>query len=578
MSHPRQQATRWLERTQLPARDKPEQGDLLQQDAAVSAAADGAGQLHSRPDSPSSGPAANQTPNALLLPPPAPMALQEADELWIALVIPMLPLVAAMLAQAPCAPLVILGLQNRVQRVLAADAAARELGIGPGASLASALALCPQLDARERNPRQERALLELLASCALRFTPRVSLERPDALLLEIKGSLGLFGGVESLCDAVLQCCREQGVPAQLALAPTPLAALAGARANRKLRVTHMAQLVGELSALPLSVLGWPVDELQRLASMGIRQIGQVLRLPRAGFTRRFGKAQRLLLDKLTGHAADPRASFIARERFASRCEPSYELTDHAAMLQYCEPLLAGMERFLRSRQAGVSELLLRFMHRRPGGLASERIVTPLRLRLVEPELAAERFAALLREYLARLVLPGPVLRIELRSGRLLPFAPCSQSLWRPGEHGGEPGSEAPAFLERLRARLGPDAVYGLCLVPEHRPEAAWRVAEPPSAGARPAQAVANAVPALGAIPRRPLWLLHEPQALPVHNDLPATAGIALHGGPERIESGWWDGHDVARDYYLARNTQGVELWVFRERRAPHRWYLHGVFG
>jgi protein ImuB len=48
--------------------------------------------------------------------------------------------------------------------------------------------------------------------------------------------------------------------------------------------------------------------------------------------------------------------------------------------------------------------------------------------------------------------------------------------------------------------------------------------------------------------------------------------------PERIETGWWDGGEIARDYYIALDPQGVRLWVFRERTEPHRWFLHGVFG
>jgi protein ImuB len=48
--------------------------------------------------------------------------------------------------------------------------------------------------------------------------------------------------------------------------------------------------------------------------------------------------------------------------------------------------------------------------------------------------------------------------------------------------------------------------------------------------------------------------------------------------PERIETGWWDGGEIARDYYTAVDIHGVRLWVFRERAAPHGWFLHGVFG
>jgi protein ImuB len=54
--------------------------------------------------------------------------------------------------------------------------------------------------------------------------------------------------------------------------------------------------------------------------------------------------------------------------------------------------------------------------------------------------------------------------------------------------------------------------------------------------------------------------------------------LRLLGEPERIETGWWDGADIARDYYTAIDLHGVRLWIFRERASPHRWFLHGVFG
>jgi protein ImuB len=72
---------------------------------------------------------------------------------------------------------------------------------------------------------------------------------------------------------------------------------------------------------------------------------------------------------------------------------------------------------------------------------------------------------------------------------------------------------------------------------------------------------------------RPLWLLDRPEPCDVDR-------LVFEEGPECIESGWWDGHDVARDYYVARNAQGARLWVFRNRRettAGARWFLHGWF-
>jgi protein ImuB len=50
----------------------------------------------------------------------------------------------------------------------------------------------------------------------------------------------------------------------------------------------------------------------------------------------------------------------------------------------------------------------------------------------------------------------------------------------------------------------------------------------------------------------------------------------LDDTPERIESGWWDGADVRREYHVARNARGRCGWVFRDLRTGG-WYLHGVF-
>jgi protein ImuB len=74
-------------------------------------------------------------------------------------------------------------------------------------------------------------------------------------------------------------------------------------------------------------------------------------------------------------------------------------------------------------------------------------------------------------------------------------------------------------------------------------------------------------------------LLAEPRPLPALRGAPRLRGrpLELVAGPERIESGWWDGDDVARDYYLARAADGARLWVFRTRRRPAAWFVHGLF-
>ncbi|HSD62105.1 MAG TPA: DNA polymerase Y family protein, partial [Burkholderiales bacterium] len=175
----------------------------------------------------------------------------------------------------------------------------------------------------------------------------------------------------------------------------------------------------------------------------------------------------------------------------------------------------------------------------------------------------ERILALLRERLATVQLPGRVEGMVLAAEETAGLATRSLSFFPDAEGAGE--SRA-ALVERLRARLGEEAVQGLVPFPDARPELAWACAQPGTRGA-----AATSHP-------RPAWLLAVPRALAARGGRPWLDGpIELLAGPERIESGWWDGRDVARDYFLARDGHGARLWVFRERRERGGWYLHGVF-
>jgi protein ImuB len=171
--------------------------------------------------------------------------------------------------------------------------------------------------------------------------------------------------------------------------------------------------------------------------------------------------------------------------------------------------------------------------------------------------------------------------MELLSGPLQPLSAASLEVFTGTGSSGR--DTAPQLIERLRARLGEQAVYGICPVPEHRPEAAWQRVDAlhlDSAlrtGGRPGGHLEIDRRAQREDARRPVWLLDEPSRLNPSEVRQWREGQAvLEEGPERIESGWWDGKGIARDYYIVRRSGGARLWVFQERQS-RRWYLHGVF-
>ena len=477
------------------------------------------------------------------------------------------------------APLVVLD-EARSPRIIDADARAQAAGVRVGMTLGAAFAAAPHIDARPRDAGRELALMQRLAGIAAAFTPQVSIEAPDGLLLEIKPSIRLFGGLKELCRQLRAACladaafARSGAQPHFTLAPTALAALAAARAGARCFITDPRQLPARLKLLPVGVLRWSEDANARLLAMGVRTLGDLLRLPRTGFAKRFGPAPLADLDRLLGRSADPRRRLTRRERYVGRVDLDHEIEDHDRILETLRPLLDELEQFLRRRQRGITALQCRFHHYRAAP-------TTCALRLAAPEADAARLQSLLRERLANLVLPEPVRRCELRGGVLTERTLASKPLWPAGERGHAPANEMPALIEHLRARLGADAVYGIGRVPEHRPENAWRVAEPVLA---PVVSAAGSGDTTVCLPfRRPLWLLHAPQELDSQRGRPRRGGtLELLAGPERIESGWWDDADVRRDYYVAGDGRGARFWIYRECvgecAGVKKWFLHGIFG
>lgn len=412
-------------------------------------------------------------------------------------------------------------------------------------------AIFPQLDRLEPSA----AVLQKLCLHAQSFTSFVSIEAPNALLLEIKGSVKLFGSLKQLHADIDERWHRLGLPVRSAIAPSTLAALWLARAGEPAQLEEIELLPGHLAMLPLACTAWDDEWLRTLRAMGITRLGELMRLPRAGLARRLHSALLQDLDIALGKQPAPRRAFVPRERFRERCDFETEIEHVAYLEKALEPLIERCARFLRQRQAGIQALQLRLRHR-------QGPATRVQLGLASITGERRRLTDVLRQKLARLTLKAPVRGMELISGSLRGLSATSVDIFA-GLTGAAGRDTPPQLLERLRARLGEEAVYGLCLIPEHRPEAAWRRVHElcSSAGSNPEEGgIHQELP-------RPVWLLNEPLPLPQPE---------LLQGPERIESGWWDGKGVARDYYVARHAQGARLWVFQERGSK-RWYVHGVF-
>ncbi len=477
--------------------------------------------------------------------------------LWLALHFPSLPLDIFRRAAEDDRAFAVSAGDGARAVVAACNAMARRKGVEAGMGIAAALALDATLHVVPRDAGAEQAALERIAAWALQFTPIVSLAAPAVVLLEVEGSLKLFGGLNPLQRLVTEGAGALGYQAVIAVAPTPLAAQLFACAHLPLRIRHRDALEASLAQLPLAVLDLPPDAMRLLDDLGLATFGDAAALPRDGLARRLGPAVLDVLDRAAGRLPDPRPHY-APPKVYNVSQPLPAPAQEAEMLLFAaRRLLTELCGFLSATAQGVQRLQLTLCHH---GHAA----TGLTLSLVAATRDPEHLLNVLRERLNATALPCPVIAIALRSELLLPVAARSATFLPDAERHAELAAQ---LVEKLRARLGEAAVIGLRTVDDYRPEQGWDGCEP---GTPSSIVIAG--------DHRPLWLLTAPQCLEEHGAAPCYEGrLALLAGPERIETGWWDGRQVERDYFVAASPTQALLWLYKERHAGGKWYLHGFF-
>lgn len=511
--------------------------------------------------------------------------------LWIAIHLPLLSLEswAATVPFALNAPLALMD----AKRVLYVNAPAQALGVRPGLKRATALALAPDLLLGQADTARDAQALLRVAHAALVFTPMVHLANHPAhtVLLEVQASLRCFGGEAALLQRLQAALARLPQRCHMALAPTPQGAAMLARwvagwpePNTLLRCNTLAELKHQLHNAPLVLLASTAGHEDTLHSMGLNTLGALCRLSRAGLARRFGEALLDEIDRLLGTRPDPRLPLVLPETFHARLELWTRADTTAQLLPAATVLLEQLLAWARARQGRVACFSLQFKHEKRRIHREENQApthTHLRIALTQASADLPHLQALLREHLSRLQLPAPTLEIHLECADWVQSAPPNESLFP------TPQSESEGLvqlIERLQARLGTEHVRRLTAVADHRPECAS-----PSHSAQAtishlraerSQQVQQTAPAAA----RPVWLRSPPQALKERNHRPCLDGqtLQLLCGPERIESGWWDGLLCERDYFIARQPSGALVWVYRLRHAREGdavgWFLQGWFG
>jgi protein ImuB len=517
-------------------------------------------------------------------------------------------------------PFVLWEKQKGAMRLVAVDAAASAVGLGPGQSLSDARAMVPNLEAREIDRLYLEQVFADFADWHSNASPIVAVLTHEAaygdLCLDITGVSHLFGGEDAMLAELTTRLRSLGYGTHGAIASTIGAAWALAQHRPGSIVDHDAE--GILANLPVSALRLESGQIDGLTQLGLKHIGQLYHRSRNDLQARFGTSLLLRLDQALGYSEE-------------RLTPRLPLVEHYVERRFPEPigliddvLMTTRDLcFQLSSRLEVEELGAQTFH-----LFLYRVDHQVMTLSVNAARALRDALHIARLFMHRMDRLGSdydagfgIDMIRLGASSLAPVAAVQMGVFSVADG----AADLDRLYDRMASRFGHLAVVRHKYINTHIPELA--VALEPMVARTPDEAIAVSARTL----KRPLSLLPTPEPITVAlaevPDGPPPNMIwrrityrFIHvRGPERIGTEWWvlpqplvvrprlteevrddpgksaaepgdppaidwavnDGSDLTRDYYIAEDDGGRRFWIFREglyvQGAISRWYMHGIF-
>ena len=522
-------------------------------------------------------------------------------------------------------PFIVLRDTGQMQVIASMNAHAQAAGLTHDQPLRDAQAMCPEVLTRLQNPRSEALFLTSLRRWAGKFSPWVSEQAPNSLLIDITGCAHLYGGEEPMLAQVQDDCAQLGLSVQAGVADTvgaawALARYAGqpgaqlrsgdaidqeARATRSravkrrhwerggaaprvgelpaqsYRIAQPGQTYAALSDLPVAALRLSEGSKTQLLRLGIRKIGDLLGQPRAGLARRFGRDLVMRLDQAMGHQPEPVSPAAPPPRFAVRLSFPEPIGLEEDVLAALDRLLPRLCQRLKDKSQGARVVRLQ-------AFRTDHSMQELEVGLARASDDPHRIRPLLAMKLGDLVSDYgfDLLRVEAPLTEHL----SSRQMTGHAEAGRQVADRLARstamddLLGRIGARIGLERITRVHPAESHIPEkshsilaAAWSepFSEPwpdyqldrPALLWRPEPVTAPDTPA---VPRGFRW---RGRSLTLHHAR----------GPERLAPEWWlddpDWRSGTRDYWDIICAEGDRLWLFYAHGGAisSGWFCHGSF-
>ncbi len=452
-----------------------------------------------------------------------------------------------------------------------------------------------------------------VADILLRFSPRI-FSRPVTVgtksttwfFLDLSSHLSwierTFGDEVHLIESVVKALGSVGHTARIAIADTPQAAQAFA-AQHGYWISAPDRTRDDLDRLPLTSLlslegleAWShpsrVEAVANFFSLlGFHKIGDIRPFTEASFQERWGLLGEKIYRRIQGHAAadrQPIQPFVPTDPLRAFVHLDHPVSMVSLLLHEVETAMKTLFARLEGRRLVVRRLrvCLRCEYSGHEHVFSIEPSTPTReLRF---------FRLLLENRLDRIELLNPIKDLEIE------IDPSPENERQEGfEDHTTLDQTKLAMLTSLLAQEGAQAGFA-ALQDEVWPENTW-IVNPDSSRATPARLpkvegsgfAHGDLDETGFAPKfhyaaaleeapRPALLLKNPREIS-DEEISRLKFYSRHP-IERIEQSWWEGRagppgtptpGVRRDYYIARDSHGRNLWVYRD--TEKKFFLHGAF-
>lgn len=465
----------------------------------------------------------------------------------------------------------VMPVKNRIV-ITASSPLAEQQGAFTGMAVADARAAVPELVAIDDTPGKAAKLLRLLGLWCIRYTPTVTIDLPDGLLLDISGCAHLWADERGYLKEIVLKLRNAGFDARAAIADTPGAAWAVARFAKVSPIVPSGKQSQVMAGLPPAALRLEPEILERLKKLGFRTIGSLLSMPAPTLRRRFGTSLLIRLDQALGKINEVLVPIVPPVPYVERLPCLEPVRTKVAIEIAIENLLSALCLRLQAEGKGLRKATLKCI--RIDGRTVQAGITTNR--------GSYSVSHLFKLFELQIAKIEPALGIELfilEASKVEDMDTVQEQIWAVDR--GLADAALAELLDRVAGKVGAEAIQRYLPAEHYWPERSVKVAA--SLTEEPAVAWPEQM--------RPIRLLNNPEAIEVMALVPDNPpktfiykgkrhSIIKADGPERIGREWWRDGGEHRDYFVVEDSDGQRYWVFRSGHydgGDARWYLHGYF-